>query len=671
VNAYSQLRRRCKQGFALGSVTALIGGLAWWFHLGEGFSYDLPFAFSQQPIAPTNFLIIAMDEASYRDHNQVWGKQWDRSLHAELLDRLRADQSSFVIFDVSCADKGDATKNARLAKAMADHGRVILAADLVDIGEPGMKGKKVYPPLDLFREAAARWGISDIGLEKRDDVLRQHYPGTDTDPSLAWVAATALRASITSNENARLAERWVRYYGASNAIDTLSYSSVSNQAPGYFKDKVIFVGGKPKTRYLGEVIEQFRTPHTRWTGASMSGVELQATMLLNLLRGDWLTRSAPIPELIAIIVASFLIGFGLRLMKPTSGAVTAVIIAILVGAVGILSARYLGLWFPWATLSGVVVPAAWLSSLAVYKQQVRQSVHEPYGEDLLMPTPDSPTAEIHIPDYALLKLIGRGAYGEVWLGRNSVGLYHAVKIVFRKRFGEVTPYEREFRGIRKYMPVSLKHPGLVRILYVARNDQAGYFYYIMELGDDEHTGQEIDVEKYAPRNLAKDLQERNHLPVAECVSMGIALSEPLEFLHKRGLMHRDIKPANIIYVDGIPKLADIGLVAEISPTGGSDASYIGTEGYMAPEGPSKPTSDIYSFGKVLYEASMGLDRRQFPTLPEWMNDESEIAALMALNSLILKCCDTNPRKRFQSASQLHQALLELERRISAKEEKTA
>ena len=653
----------------MGSVAALIGGVAWLFQLGTNLSYDLPFAFSQQRISPANLLIITMDEASYRHYNQTWGKQWDRELHAKLLDRLRVDNSSWVILDITFAhEEGESEKDARLAKAMSDHGRVIVGADVTDISQPGMKGKQVLPPQERFRKAAAKWGVSYVGLDKRDDVLRLHYPGTDSDPSLSWAAAAALEAPIAENEGARLAERWMRYYGPSNVIETLSYSFVFDRAPGYFKDKVIFVGGKPSTRYLGEQIEQFRTPYTRWNGESMSGVELQATMFLNLLRGDWLTRSSFILELLAVVVISFLVGFGLRLMKPVLGAVVAVVVALMIFALGVLSVLYFDFWFSWATLAGIVVPAAWLSSLAAYKQEIRRAPSEgAYDETVPMLPLDAETAEVRIPDYALLKLIGHGAYGEVWLGRNRVGLHHAVKIVYRKRFSEVTPYEREFRGIRKYMPVSLRHPGLVRLLYVGRNDQAGFFYYIMELGDDENTGQEINPETYAPRNLAKDLQKRDHLPVQECVSTAIALSESLEFLHKQGLMHRDIKPANVIFIDGIPKLADIGLVAEISRTGGTDGSYIGTEGYMAPEGPSKPTSDIYSFGKMLYEASMGLDRRQFPALPDWMNDQADIADLMALNSLILKCCDNNPRRRFQSASELQAALLALERRISTRQ----
>jgi len=89
-----------------------------------------------------------------------------------------------------------------------------------------------------------------------------------------------------------------------------------------------------------------------------------------------------------------------------------------------------------------------------------------------------------VPDHELIRRIGAGSYGEVWLARNVVGTYRAVKVVYRKTFEHDRPYEREFGGMQKFEPVSRTHEGLVNVLQIGRNDQAGYFYYIMELADD-------------------------------------------------------------------------------------------------------------------------------------------------------------------------------------------
>src|ERR1700757_3618430 len=88
-----------------------------------------------------------------------------------------------------------------------------------------------------------------------------------------------------------------------------------------------------------------------------------------------------------------------------------------------------------------------------------------------------------VPDHQLVRCIGRGSYGEVWLARNVIGTYRAVKIVFRAQFEDERPYEREFKGIQKFEPVSRSHEGFVDILQIGRNDQLGCFYYLMELAD--------------------------------------------------------------------------------------------------------------------------------------------------------------------------------------------
>src|SRR5205814_9383732 len=89
-----------------------------------------------------------------------------------------------------------------------------------------------------------------------------------------------------------------------------------------------------------------------------------------------------------------------------------------------------------------------------------------------------------ISDHALLRRIGVGSYGEVWLARNALGSYRAVKIVYRKSFDHDRPYEREFEGLKKFEPLSHARESQVDIFHVGRNDAAGFFYYIMELADD-------------------------------------------------------------------------------------------------------------------------------------------------------------------------------------------
>src|SRR5437773_6496420 len=264
-------------------------------------------------------------------------------------------------------------------------------------------------------------------------------------------------------------------------------------------------------------------------------------------------------------------------------------------------------------------------------------------------TDPPPNGPVPIPDHELLRCIGRGSYGEVWLARNMMGVHRAVKIVHRKTFADERPFQRELSGIRKFEPISRSHEGFVDVLQVGINEPQGYFYYVMELGDDQTAGQHIDPESYSPKTLAKELLSRWRLSFQECLQLGLALSQALAELHKHDLVHRDVKPSNIIFVNGVPKLADIGLVAEVSEA----RSYVGTEGFIPPEGPGAPQADVFGLGKVLYEASTGMDRQDFPELPTNWDLSPDHDGLLELNEVILKACKPEPAKRYQSAWEMH------------------
>ena len=145
-----------------------------------------------------------------------------------------------------------------------------------------------------------------------------------------------------------------------------------------------------------------------------------------------------------------------------------------------------------------------------------------------------------------------------------MGTYRAVKIVSRQKFDDDRPFQREYHGIQKFEPVSRSHEGLMDILQAGRNDAEQSFYYVMELADDLSSGQQIDPEHYQPRSLRREGNQRGCLSPGECVSLGLALTDALSALHRHGLVQRDIKPSNIIFVNGIPKLADVGLVTRCS-----------------------------------------------------------------------------------------------------------
>lgn len=257
-----------------------------------------------------------------------------------------------------------------------------------------------------------------------------------------------------------------------------------------------------------------------------------------------------------------------------------------------------------------------------------------------------------IPDFELLRLIGRGSYGDVWLARGITGGFRAIKVVWRDHFERQKSFEREFEGIRRLEPVSRRNPGLVDLLHVGRNAWQEFYYYVMELADDVAAGAgEVNPVEYTPRTLSTDMATRDPAVLRVFLDHGRKICEALHHLHENGLAHRDVKPSNIIFVDGIPKLADIGLVAA---TG--QRTYVGTEGYIPPEGPGTPAADVYSLGMVLYEVMTGNDRLDFPELPEEKNPIVDAANWRALNEIVCRACAPAPNKRYASAQAFGKAL---------------
>lgn len=261
-----------------------------------------------------------------------------------------------------------------------------------------------------------------------------------------------------------------------------------------------------------------------------------------------------------------------------------------------------------------------------------------------------------IPDYELVRQIGRGSYGEVWLARSVVGVFRAIKCVWRERFTDFRPYEREIQGITRFSEISLRDRSQLAVLHVGRDPQDRFFWYVMELADAATGGRDVDPEKYEPLTLRSLVAQRGQLPVAEVVTLGVALARALATLHAAGLVHRDVKPSNIIFVSGVPKLADVGLVANAS----KELTFVGTEGFVPPEGPGAGTADIYSLGKVLYELATGLDRQSYPRLPEDLSQRADRAQLLELNEVILKACEPELKNRFKSATELLDELLLLQ-----------
>jgi hypothetical protein len=516
-------------------------------------------------------------------------------------------------------------------------------ADVTDGIHPRLDSASVVPPLELFLKAAASYGIGHVDTET-GGIARHHWPFFAPDDgdihSLGWATAQV----YGSHFDASIGKQWLRYYGKNGPGEKLSYHQALTQPPGFFRDQIVFIGSWPdKPGDPGSTEnDKFRTPYTQQTGKAVGGVEIMATTFLNLVNGDWLRRASAWLEATLLVLTGILIGGGLTLLKPLPSLLVAVGIFLAVMFVFISWSYLSNYWFPWLVIAGGQLPCALAWSWVSRTRQVN-------------------FFQERFPGYAPMgEPFGEGAYGKVWLVRNATGQLQALKEIEQSKWDYEGPYEREFRGIKSYKPVSNQHHGLLHIDHVNCNEQQGYFYYVMELGDAFDPDWEQKGGSYKPRDLAGVCRQTagGRLSARETIRLGIVLLEALDFLHQQGLVHRDIKPSNIIFVNGRPKLADVGLVRDASP----DSTWVGTEFYMPPppEPPGTKVADLYAMGKVLYVISTGKHARSFSELSTTLVEKPEF---MRLNEIICKACHPAANQRYTSAAEMLTALRDAQREL--------
>jgi WD40 repeat protein len=228
------------------------------------------------------------------------------------------------------------------------------------------------------------------------------------------------------------------------------------------------------------------------------------------------------------------------------------------------------------------------------------------------------------------------------------GSLRAIKVVSTTNRTSPESIQQEIEGVRRFQEIH-GHLHQVQILHSGR--LPGGFYYVMEAADATAPSNSPN-QRYQPRTLAVELHEQKRLAIHDCLRIGVALASALGHLHRHGLVHRDVKPSNILYIGGVVKLADIGLVtlASENPEG------LGTPGYTPRNGANTAQADIFALGKVLYELATGLDRTQFPSLPTATLNTPDRLALLELNEVLLRACDPDPGRRDRSAEELQSDL---------------
>jgi serine/threonine protein kinase len=252
-----------------------------------------------------------------------------------------------------------------------------------------------------------------------------------------------------------------------------------------------------------------------------------------------------------------------------------------------------------------------------------------------------------VPGFDLIRPIGKGGFGEVWLAANHITRQlRAVKLISTARCGIVDPAGRELTSII-CLEANLRrqHTNLVTIHHVGQC--TGHIYFVMDLADTETGDPGSSDPSYRPGTLQSRLQGGCLAP-EECWQRANELVAGLAALHDAGMVHRDVKPANCLFVGGELKLADFGLLTEAD----RQMSRTGTVSYMPPDGHMDMRADVYAAGLTIYEMITGLPPSCFPSLGEHSARFAEDPRLLRLNRLVLRACQSAPDARFASAREM-------------------
>jgi tetratricopeptide (TPR) repeat protein len=214
-------------------------------------------------------------------------------------------------------------------------------------------------------------------------------------------------------------------------------------------------------------------------------------------------------------------------------------------------------------------------------------------------------SEERLSKYELIRPLGSGGWGEVYLARDRVLQRQvAIKFVSSARLADPDAERRLVREARA--AAALDHPAICSVYDVLT--EKGRTCIVMQYVDGE--------------TLAERLK-RGPLEPTEAVTLASRIAEGLAAAHAAGIVHRDLKPQNIMLLhDGRPKLLDFGIaqtqlppdvVASIETHTATEVLHagavVGTPGYMSPEQVLRKSvdgrSDLFSLGAVLYECLTG------------------------------------------------------------------
>lgn len=332
-------------------------------------SYDLIFRLRPEAkrTVPDDLVVIRMDDESRRALRQRRESAWDRELHAQLIENLAAAGSRTVLIDLLFAE--DAPGDPHLAAALAQHGKVVVSANLTRRSIRGLgEVEDREAPVEVLATHAAAVGLLNVVVGS-DGVARRLLPGrfssagnttSGWEPTLCWAAAQLENQNLADARRAPLANLWLNYYGPADTLPSLSYEdALKPESAPRLRNRLVVVGANFEVDFPGTRKDTFPTPF----GAGrqeMPGLELHATALLNLIRGEWLQRLDAPFEAGLVLLFGLGLGHGLPRLRPIPALGASLLLAGALATASLFYAWTLHGWWAWLVPATIQIPAGLL-----------------------------------------------------------------------------------------------------------------------------------------------------------------------------------------------------------------------------------------------------------------------------------------------------------------------
>lgn len=263
-----------------------------------------------------------------------------------------------------------------------------------------------------------------------------------------------------------------------------------------------------------------------------------------------------------------------------------------------------------------------------------------------------PKAQARVGHFTLIRELGHGSAGEVWLAED-INLNRQVAL----KLPRAQDQETMSLLVEAQTAASLRHPHIVSVYEVGLDDEQVFI-----------------ASEFIDGMTLRDLLSAGKPKVEVVVDLLTRIARALHYAHQRGVVHRDVKPANILLnKEQQPYVADFGLAKRIDAdeTISHDGMVVGTARYMSPEqasGDSRATdarSDLYALGVIMFEMLTSevpfrgnvraiLDQKIHadPPTPRTLNP----SLAKDLETICLKCLEREPAKRYLTALELAEEL---------------